>query len=115
MQFSLRARYDWLMGDYVPYVQIGVRHTGHSFSQAGANPEIGAGGSITTSRGRFENPAYSTVDASIGVSKGDWHVDLHGDNLTHSNTSTFTSTDQFIIEQTPLRPRVIEVSFGYNF
>src|SRR5579863_3013401 len=115
MQFSLRARYDWLINDYVPYVQIGVRHTAHSFSQAGANPEIGAGGSITTSRGRFENPAYSTVDAAIGVSKGDWHVDLHADNLTNSNASTFTSTDQFIIEQTPLRPRVIEVSFGYNF
>ncbi len=115
MQFSLRARYDWLINDYVPYVQIGVRHTDHSFSQAGANPEIGAGGSITTSRGRFENPAYSTVDAAIGVSRGDWHVDLHGDNLTNSNASTFTSTDQFIIEQTPLRPRVIEVSFGYSF
>ncbi len=115
LQFSLLARYDWLAGDYVPYVQIGVRHTAHSFSQAGANPEIGAGGSITTSRGRFENPAYSTVDAAIGVSKGDWHVDLHGDNLTNSNASTFTSTDQFIIEQTPLRPRVIELSVGYNF
>jgi len=115
MQFSLRARYDWLVGDYVPYVQIGVRHTAHSFSQAGANPEIGVGGSITTSRGRFENPAYSTVDAAIGVSKGAWHADLHGDNLTNSNASTFTSTDQFIIEQTPLRPRVIGVSFGYNF
>ncbi|HEY7887307.1 MAG TPA: TonB-dependent receptor [Steroidobacteraceae bacterium] len=115
MQFSLRARYDWLINDYVPYVQIGVRHTAHSFSQAGANPEIGAGGSITTSRGRFENPAYSTLDAAIGVSKGDWHVDLHGDNLANSNASTFTSTDQFIIEQTPLRPRVIELSFGYHF
>jgi outer membrane receptor protein involved in Fe transport len=115
MQFSLRARYDWVLDDYVPYVQVGIRHTDHSFSQAGANPEIGVGGSITTSRGRFENPAYTTLDASIGVSKGDWHVDLHGDNLTNSNASTFTSTDQFIIEQTPLRPRVLELTFGYNF
>jgi iron complex outermembrane receptor protein len=115
MQFSLRARYEWDVDDYFPYVQIGVRHTDHSFSQAGANPTILAGGSVTTSRGRFENPAYSTVDAAIGVSKDSWHVDLHGENLTNSNASTFTSTDQFIIEQTPLRPRVIGVSFGYNF
>ena len=115
MQFSLRARYEWSVGNYFPYVQIGVRHTAHSFSQAGANPEILAGGSVTTSRGRFENPAYSTVDAAIGVSKDNWHADLHGENLTNSNASTFTSTDQFIIEQTPLRPRVIGVSFGYNF
>jgi iron complex outermembrane recepter protein len=115
MQFSLRVRYEWAVGEYFPYVQAGVRHTAHSFSQAGANPEIGAGGSITTSRGRFENPAYSTFDASIGVSKDAWHLDLHGENLTNSNASTFTSTDQFIIEQTPLRPRVIGVSFGYDF
>ncbi len=115
MQLSLRARYDWQMGQYFPYVQIGVRHTAHSFSQAGANPTILAGGAVTTSRGRFENPAYSTVDAAIGVSKDRWHVDLHGDNLTNSNASTFTSTDQFIIEQTPLRPRVLGISFGYNF
>jgi iron complex outermembrane recepter protein len=115
MQFSLRARYDWLVGDYVPYAQIGIRHTDISFSQAGANPEILAGGSVTTSRGRFENPAYTTLDAAIGISKGDWHVDLHGENLTNSNASTFTSTDQFIVEQTPLRPRVLELSFGYSF
>ncbi len=115
MQFSLRARYDWLVGDYVPYAQVGIRHTDISFSQAGANPEIGVGGSVTTSRGRFENPSYTTLDAAIGVSKGDWHVDLHGENLTNSNASTFTSTDQFIIEQTPLRPRVLELSFGYSF
>jgi len=115
MQFSLRARYDWELGDYIPYVQAGVRHTDHSFSQAGANPEILAGGAIKTSRGRFENPAYTTLDAAIGVSRGAWHADLHAENLTNSNASTFTSTDQFIIEQTPLRPRVIGVSFGYNF
>jgi outer membrane receptor protein involved in Fe transport len=115
MQFSLRARYDWLVGDYVPYAQIGIRHTDISYSQAGANPEILAGGSVTTSRGRFENPSYTTLDAAIGISKGDWRVDLHGENLTNSNASTFTSTDQFIVEQTPLRPRVLELSFGYSF
>jgi iron complex outermembrane recepter protein len=115
MQFSLRGRYQWEMSGYFPYVQLGLMHTDHSFSQAGANPEISTGGALTTSRGRFEDPAYTTLDASIGVSRDSWHVDLHGENLTNSNASTFTSTDQFIIEQTPLRPRVLEVSFGYDF
>lgn len=31
----------------------------------------------------------------------------HGENLANSNSSTFTRTDQFIVAQTPLRPRVI--------
>jgi hypothetical protein len=37
------------------------------------------------------------------------------ENLNNSNASTFISTDQFIVEQTPLRPRVIGVTFGYKF
>jgi iron complex outermembrane receptor protein len=39
---------------------------------------------------------------------------LYGENLANSHASTFTSTDQFIVEQTPLRPRVLGVSFGYK-
>jgi hypothetical protein len=42
-------------------------------------------------------------------------VNVYGENLANSNASTFTSTDQFIIAQTPLRPRVIGAAFGYKF
>src|SRR6202790_964743 len=35
VQFSLRGRYDWNIGDYKPYVQFGASHIGHSFTQAG--------------------------------------------------------------------------------
>jgi iron complex outermembrane recepter protein len=116
MQFSLRARYDWsIAGGYSPYVQVGVTHTGHSFTQAGANPTFGAGQTVSNSRGRFENPAHSTVDASVGISKDEWYVNLFGENLANSNASVFVSTDQFIVAQTPLRPRVLGLEFGYKF
>jgi hypothetical protein len=64
---------------------------------------------------RFENPAYSTFDASIGVSKDAWIVTAFGENLGNSNASTFVSTDQFIVAQTPLRPRVLGLSCSYKF
>ena len=32
---------------------------------------------------------------------------LYGENLSNSNASVFVSTDQFIVAQTPLRPRVL--------
>jgi iron complex outermembrane receptor protein len=76
------------------------------FAQAGA---------LTTSRLRFENPAYTTYDASVGVAKDAWIVNVYGENLANSNASTFVSTDQFIVAQTPLRPRVLGASFGYKF
>jgi hypothetical protein len=42
-------------------------------------------------------------------------VTVYGENLSNSNASTFISDDQFIVAQTPLRPRVIGASFGYKF
>ncbi|HEX3846746.1 MAG TPA: TonB-dependent receptor [Steroidobacteraceae bacterium] len=114
MQFSARARYEWSFRDHDFFAQFGATHTGHSFTQAGSNPTFAGAGNISTSRLRFENGAYSTVSASIGVAKDAWNVMLFGENLANSNASTFTSTDNFIVEQTPLRPRVLGVSFGYK-
>jgi iron complex outermembrane recepter protein len=115
IQFSLRGRYEWSMGDYNSFAQVGATHSGHSFTQAGSNPTFAAGTiGIGTSRLRFENPAYSTFAASIGVAKDLWNAMLYGENLANSHASTFTSTDNFIVEQTPLRPRVFGVSFGYK-
>ena len=78
-------------------------------------PAVHVGGTVTTSRGRFENPAYTTYDAAIGVSKDAWRFTVSCENLTNSNASTFISSQQFITAQTPLRPRVISGTFGYSF
>ena len=115
LQFSLRARYEWSFNDYHTFVQAGASHTAHSFTQAGSNPTFAGAGTISTSRLRFEDPAYTTVSAQAGIAKDAWNVMVSGENLSNSNAATFTSTDQFIVEQTPLRPRTLGVSFGYKF
>ena len=101
-------------GGYSPFVQFGASHSGHSFTQAGSNPTFAQAGAVSTGRLRFENPAYTTYDASFGVEKDAWFVNLYAENLANSNASVFVSTDQFIVAQTPLRPRVLGVSFGYK-
>ena len=115
VQFNLHARYEWHINGWVPYIQAGAFHTAHSFTQAGANPTYHLGGTVSTSRGRFENPAYTTYDAAIGVAKDAWRFALTCENLNDSNASTFISSQQFITAQTPLRPRVITGTFGYSF
>jgi iron complex outermembrane recepter protein len=115
VQFSLHARYEWHIAGYVPFIQAGAFHTAHSFTQAGANPTFHLGGTVSTSRGRFENPAYTTYDAAIGVSKDAWRFTVSCENLSNSNASTFISSQQFITAQTPLRPRTITGTFGYSF
>jgi outer membrane receptor protein involved in Fe transport len=114
LQFSVRARYEWSFREYNSFAQFGASHTGHSFTQAGSNPTFAGSSNISTSRLRFENPAYSTLSAAVGIAKDAWNVMLYGENLSNSHAATFTSTDQFIVEQTPLRPRVLGVSFGYK-
>ena len=115
IQTSLRVRYDWAVNDLKAYLRVGTTHVGHSFTQAGSNPPLAADGLITTGRIRFEDPAYSTWDAAIGCSRGAWNLSLVGENLADTNKPVFTSTDQFIVAQTPLRPRVIALNVGYNF
>jgi outer membrane receptor protein involved in Fe transport len=115
IQFSLRARYEWTVATYNPFVQFGAAHTGHSFTQAGSNPTIAGSGIVSTGRLRFEDPAYTTYDASFGVAKDAWNARVYVENLSNSNASVFTNTDQFIVAQTVLRPRVIGASFGYKY
>ncbi len=116
VQLSMRARYDWNFGDkYSAFVQFALHRTGHSFTQAGANPNYAIGGAISSSRGRFENPAYSTTDASFGFARDAWTFSVNAENLANSHASTFISTGQFIVAQTPLRPRVIGGAFTYSF
>ena len=91
-----------------------MTHTDSSLTQSGSNPTIGQAGGLTTSHLRFENPAYTTYDMSFGVAKDRWILTVYGENLGDSNASTFISAQQFIVAQTPLRPRVIGLSFGYK-
>jgi iron complex outermembrane receptor protein len=114
IQFNLRARYDWTMNSYNAFVQVGGQHTGHSFTQSGNDPAISAGG-INTTLLRFENPAYTTYDASLGVAKDAWTAHVFAQNLTNTETSLFTNTAQFAVAQTALRPRVLGVKFSYKF
>ena len=114
LQFNLRLRYQWVMSNYNLYAQAGAVHTGHSFTQSGSNPPL-TGGPITTTLLRFENPAYTAYDASVGAARDAWWTEVYAQNLTNVLASTFTSTSQFALQQTTLRPRVIGLTIGYKF
>jgi iron complex outermembrane recepter protein len=114
IQFNLRARYDWTFNSYNAFVQVGGQHTGHSFTQSGNDPALSSSG-INTTLLRFENPAYTTYDASLGVAKDAWSAHVFAQNLTNTETSLFTNTAQFAVAQTALRPRVLGVKFAYKF
>jgi TonB dependent receptor len=96
-------------------VQSGATHSGHSFTQSGANPTLSNGSNVSTSLLRFENPALTQYDVSAGISRDAWTVDFFAQNLTNVIKSTYTSTDQFVVAETITRPRVIGATLGYKF
>jgi hypothetical protein len=115
MQFNLRMRYQWTIDSYSPYVQAGVTHTAHSYTQSSVNPTLSAGSNVSTTLLRFENPPISQFDASFGVLKDAWSAEFYAQNLTNVIKSTYTSTNQFVPAENITRPRVLGVKFGYKF
>src|SRR6185437_14273524 len=114
-QGNLRVRYDWLWNEYNMFAQVGGTYSSSSFTQTSTNPSLSAGSSVNTTLLRFENPPYGLFDASVGIAKDAWTVQFFGENLADRNVSLFTSTGQFVISQTPTRPRVLGVQVGYKF
>ena len=102
LQWNLRARYEWVQGALQPFVSAAVQYQDESFSSA-------------TEVNRNRMPSWTTLDASIGVDKDDWSLELYGVNLTDENKSLFTSNSQVILVETPMRPRTIGVRIGYSF
>ncbi len=121
LQFNLRGRYDWAIGDYGAYFQLGAAHTAHSYNNSNTDPSINGDlpanqdKTVTAGTWRFEIPANTTWDAAFGVSKDNWNVQLYGQNLTNENKSLLTSTSQFIKAEMPMRPRVLGLKFGLKF
>ncbi len=115
LQFNLRLRYEWTVNSYNAFAQAGATHTGHSFTQSGSNPSLSAGSNVSTTNLRFENPAFSQYDASVGVAKDAWTTELYAQNLTNVIKSVYTSSTQFVAAEAITRPRVLGVRFGYKF
>ena len=114
-QGNLRLRYDWRINEYNAFWMVGGNYVGSSWNQPATYPS-GVGVIVpSTTYLRYKQPAYGTIEASIGVSKEHWSAELYGTNLANSHASTFTSSAQFIESEVPLRPRVIGMKIGASF
>jgi iron complex outermembrane recepter protein len=119
LQFNMRARYDFAVNDYKPFVMAGVNHVGSMRNEPASFPD-GNTSSLcvptpTTTLCQYTMPGYTTYDAGIGVAKDNWTAQLSGANLTNVDASMNTSSAQFIKSEVPLRPRVLTLGFGYKF
>ncbi len=109
---NLRVRYEWTLSAYQAFVQLGGQHIAHSLSVTGNVPTIAPTGSTHQA---FDQPGYSTYDASLGIAKDNWNVSLVGQNITDTRGLSFISASEAIETQTVIRPRTVGLKFGYKF
>ncbi len=118
LQFNLRARYDFNVGDYRPFAMVGASHVGSMRNEPASFPD-GNGAFCTpipsTTLCQYTMPGYTTYDGAIGVAKDNWTAQITGSNLTNSDAATNISSGQFIKSEFPLRPRVLTLLIGYRF
>ena len=114
-QGNIRVRYDWSLGDLPAYTTVGTSYTGGMWNQP-ANYVSGAGLSVpTTTYLRYYQPSYITFDAALGIRKGQWNLEIFGENLGNSHASTFTSSAQWVKSEVPLRPMTAGIKIGLNY
>ena len=102
LQANLRVRYDFTVGEYKSFAQVGGSHVGSSNSAVG------------TVDNYFQH-GYTTYDLSAGFAKDAWNLQFFAQNLTNVNASTWTNSAQFVMTETALRPRIAGIKFGYKF
>jgi iron complex outermembrane receptor protein len=101
-QANLRARYELVFNDYHAFVQAGLVHQAHSYSQTG-NVQA------------FDQPSYTIYDASLGVGKDAWLAQLYGQNITDARYVTFINSGQFVQANFVGRPRTLGLKLNYKF
>jgi iron complex outermembrane recepter protein len=125
LQFNVRARWDQPVFNYRTFISVGANHIASQRSEPASFPSgnlpVTEGGCLqsngvpNTAFCQYTMPGYTTYDAAIGVAKDQWTAQITGNNLTNSDASMYTSSNQFIKTEVPLRPRVLTLTFGYKF
>jgi iron complex outermembrane receptor protein len=101
-QGNVRVRYELPINSYITFAQLAEQYYGGSWN-------------TVQSVNRYYQGGWASMDAAIGVSKDNWNVQAFAQNLLDRNASLYTNAAQFIITETPLRPRVAGIRIGYKF
>jgi iron complex outermembrane recepter protein len=107
---NLRVRYDFSVGEYAAFCQVSGTHQDHSYATTNSLQTDLQGNTIN-----YNLPAFSTLDAAIGVAKDAWAVQAYGQNLTDTLGELSANYSQWYKAVSTTRPRVVGVRFSYKF
>jgi outer membrane receptor protein involved in Fe transport len=115
-QANLRVRYEFPFNGYDGFVQLAGTHRSHSYATTdNLSHELSTvvgqvGPSIA-----YDMPSFNTLDASTGISKDTWDMQVYGSNITDKRANLYTNYNQWIRMTTVNRPRTIGLRVSYRF
>lgn len=101
-QGTLRARYEWDIGDYQAYWQLAGQYAGKSYS------------SIVEAE-REEQDSYATLDASVGIVRDQWRAELYLENMTDERAELYINNQDDIRRITTNRPATLSFKVSYRY
>jgi hypothetical protein len=109
-QGNIRARYEFPFNGYHSFAQIDAVHQSHSLATTDRISLDLQGNSIA-----YEQPAFTTYDAALGVGKDAWLVQAYGENLTDTRAQLYANYAEWYKAITVSRPRTIGLRYSYRF
>lgn len=137
-QGNIRLRYEWLTESGLkPFLQVGFHHVGSTITSNISNSSILYTGcrspytncgvpstinGVTVTPGSviqpqpqsFAQPSYSTWDASVGISKDNWSLNIYLENVSDARPQLFTSANDGEVRVTTSRPQTIGMRVSYK-
>jgi hypothetical protein len=109
-QGNLHVRYEFSLGGYSAFVQVGAVHQSHSLA---TTDRLGL-----DLRGNFvgyDLPPFTTYDGALGIVHDGWIVQLYGENLSDTRAQLYTNYWLNYKAITVNRPRTIGLRMSYKF
>jgi iron complex outermembrane recepter protein len=107
---NIRFRYEFRLGDYGAFAQIGAQHQAHSYASTDQLTKTLQGGTTA-----FDDPPFTTYDASAGISKDAWDMQLYAENFTDTRANLFSFYREYVKSVDINRPRTLGLRFSYKF
>jgi outer membrane receptor protein involved in Fe transport len=63
----------------------------------------------------YDQPEFTTYDASMGIAKSAWTAQIYGQNITDARAVTFVNGNQFVVADFVQRPRTVGARFSFKF
>ena len=138
-QGNIRGRYDFeLPNSMNGFIQAGYHYVGSTISSDIGNvgitlptfnanagyvaqlpvtyngKTVNPGDIVAPANNSYKQPSYSTINASIGITKDNTTVELYGENLTDERPQLYTSANDGVQRVTTTRPLTVGIRFSFK-